>query len=87
MLDVPDISAEGGAMGIFRTDVAGHTCWYHDGFWGSIAISCPDVDVTAAVSIGQAHADDYDSNALLQQVFTVAGVALVEPGDDQVSNG
>jgi D-alanyl-D-alanine carboxypeptidase len=30
------------------------TCWGHSGYWGVGAIYCPDVDLTMAISIGQA---------------------------------
>lgn len=37
-------------MGIFRVDVAGNTCWSHSGFWGTLVVTCPQIDVTVAAS-------------------------------------
>jgi D-alanyl-D-alanine carboxypeptidase len=61
MLEIPPVSAsEGVAMGLYEIDIAGESCWYHRGFWGTFAVACPDADLAAAVSVGQAVLDDPD---------------------------
>jgi D-alanyl-D-alanine carboxypeptidase len=42
----------GYAMGLFVREHAGETCYEHSGFWGTLAVYCPDsgVTVTAAVT-------------------------------------
>ncbi|MDX1991389.1 MAG: alpha/beta fold hydrolase [bacterium] len=42
-------------MGIFRISGDGLTCWTHGGFWGVIALYCPDLDIAIARSINQAN--------------------------------
>jgi D-alanyl-D-alanine carboxypeptidase len=79
MLDIPATNDETAAgMGIFRIQLAGQECWYHDGFWGTFVATCPDADVTLALSFDQAQpGDDFDSRALLDQLFAI--VRLTEP--------
>lgn len=42
----------GYAMGLFVREFAGETCYEHSGFWGTLAVHCPEsgVTVTAAVT-------------------------------------
>ena len=35
-----------GALGIHRLMAAGHECWSHRGFLGTIVRSCPDIGLT-----------------------------------------
>ena len=59
-------------MGIFRHDVAGTTCWGNTGMWGTFVVTCPEIDVTIAVSIDQASpGPDYDENDILSQTFAL----------------
>jgi hypothetical protein len=59
-------------MGIFRHDVAGTTCWGNAGMWGTFVVTCPDIDVTVAVSIDQAMpGPDYNEDDLLSQTFAL----------------
>ncbi len=65
LFDAPDITAamttpseqsltagSGYSMGLFGREFAGETCYEHSGFWGTLAVYCPDsgVTVTAAVT-------------------------------------
>lgn len=52
------------AMGLFATTTDGSTpCWYHEGLWGLVVITCPSVDITIARSWNQATPDaGYDPN-------------------------
>jgi len=65
LFDAPEIAAamttpsaqslaagSGYAMGLFTRAFAGETCYEHSGFWGTLAVYCPDsgVTVTAAVT-------------------------------------
>ena len=53
MLDMPASNAGPQAgMGIFRLYVEGNECWSHAGFWGTFVLTCPDLDVTIAASLG-----------------------------------
>jgi D-alanyl-D-alanine carboxypeptidase len=59
-------------MGIFRHDVAGVTCWGNAGMWGTFVVTCPDLDVTIAVSIDQAMpGPDYSEDDILSQTFAL----------------
>lgn len=51
-IDLP--GGEDGAMGIFRLSGEELNCWFHPGFWGVLAMYCPDLDVAIARSINQA---------------------------------
>jgi D-alanyl-D-alanine carboxypeptidase len=73
MLTIPAASRlSEAAMGIFRTEVAGLTCWEHDGFWGTAAFHCPDADVTFAISINQAlPGEAFDGERLIGDVLAI----------------
>jgi D-alanyl-D-alanine carboxypeptidase len=45
-------AGSGYAMGLFTREFAGETCYEHSGFWGTLAVYCPqsDLTVTAAVT-------------------------------------
>ena len=42
------------AAGLFQVEVGGYTGWQHGGFWGSEVVHVPDLDLTIALSVGQA---------------------------------
>lgn len=42
------------AMGLFVRQIEGETCYTHSGFWGTLAIHCPDIDVTVAAAVTDA---------------------------------
>ena len=73
MLEIPASNAGPQAgMGIFRHDVAGATCWGHAGMWGTFVVTCPDIDVTIAVSIDQAMpGPDYSEDDILSRTFAL----------------
>jgi D-alanyl-D-alanine carboxypeptidase len=76
MLEIPASNGDArAAMGLFRHDVAGATCWGNAGMWGTFVVSCPDIDVTIAVSIDQAMpGPEYNEDEVLSQTFAlVAG--------------
>lgn len=75
MTTVPQAGAEAGAaMGLFRFDDPElGPCWSHSGFWGSVVISCPEHDVTMALSVFQASPDPpFEGDALLRRVVELA---------------
>ncbi len=74
MLEIPASNAEAGAaMGIFRVDLAGNTCWSHSGFWGTFVVTCPQIDVTMAVAWNQATPSaDFDAEHTLRQLVWLA---------------
>jgi D-alanyl-D-alanine carboxypeptidase len=73
MLDIPASNTGPQAgMGIFRHDIAGTTCWGHTGMWGTLVVTCPDIDVTIAASIDQAMpGPGYSEDNLLSQTFAL----------------
>jgi D-alanyl-D-alanine carboxypeptidase len=74
MLEIPASNTDAGAaMGIFRTEVAGNTCWSHSGFWGTFVLTCPQLDVTLAASWNQAMpGPDFDAERVLRRAFELA---------------
>lgn len=46
--------ATGAAMGLFRVDEDGVTCWFHHGFWEARVEYCPATDVGSVVVAGDA---------------------------------
>jgi D-alanyl-D-alanine carboxypeptidase len=73
MLQIPATNASPqAAMGLFRHHVARTTCWGNAGMWGTFVVTCPEIDVTIAVSVDQASPDpDYDENDILSQTFAL----------------
>ena len=77
MLDVPATNdADGAASGLFRSDDAElGRCWFHAGFWGTYVITCPEADVTIALSVFQASPDPpFDGAGLLADAVALAGI-------------
>ncbi|MBJ6764396.1 beta-lactamase family protein [Myxococcaceae bacterium JPH2] len=74
MLRVPATNeSEGGAMGIFRVPRAsGGPCWLHEGFWGAAVMTCPELNLTVAVtSLDASHQGD-GGTALLRAAVQAA---------------
>lgn len=46
-----DSPAATGALGIFKKEIEGTTCFYHEGFWGVLALHCPSLDL-GIVTVG-----------------------------------
>ncbi len=46
----------GYGMGFFVREYAGETCYEHSGFWGTLAVYCPDSNVTVATAVSHAEA-------------------------------
>jgi D-alanyl-D-alanine carboxypeptidase len=63
---------DGAGLGIFRTRVAGETCWGHPGYWGTIAFSCPRLDLDYAIETNQANEADLDTTALERTIIGLA---------------
>jgi D-alanyl-D-alanine carboxypeptidase len=79
MLNIPqtNLGAQEGmdaGMGIFRISGGGLTCFTHGGFWGVIALYCPDLDIAIARSINQAN----QQNVSLLSVVNPALIYLME---------
>jgi D-alanyl-D-alanine carboxypeptidase len=70
---------EGAAMGIFRVDVDGETCFGHRGYWGTQTIHCPELDLTFARATNQASDADFDSDPLER---VIADLARTTNADD-----
>jgi D-alanyl-D-alanine carboxypeptidase len=58
-------------MGIFSTQIAGHNCWAHSGFWGTSLLTCPDSRTTVALAVNQADRFDLPSQQLLATVLRI----------------
>jgi len=61
MLTIPPVSANQDppyGMGISRYQIDEHLCWGHSGFWGLIALACPDDGFAVAVSVNDAMPGD-----------------------------
>jgi D-alanyl-D-alanine carboxypeptidase len=71
MTTVPPVNTKAGAaMGLFRLeDLELGECWTHSGFWGTVVISCPERDVTVALSVFQASPDPpFEGDKLIRRV-------------------
>ncbi len=44
-------------MGIFRTSIEGSACWWHSGFWGSVALYCPEHKLAVSANTNAATTD------------------------------
>lgn len=66
------------AMGIYRVQASGDTCWGHAGFWGTSFIHCPSANVTLASDRYQAvdPATDYDPSEILMTALRINRLAL-----------
>jgi D-alanyl-D-alanine carboxypeptidase len=58
LMQTPGVApgSEGYGLGVEKMVVEGVTCWGHGGRWGTVALSCPSIDLTLARSTGQANA-------------------------------
>ncbi len=56
--------ADGAALGIFATTIAGERCWGHPGYWGTEAYYCPKSATAFALETNQANEDDLDTAAV-----------------------
>ena len=78
MLTVPPTNkdAAGGpyAMGIQRRSIAGNVCWGHNGFWGTSAYHCPEIDVTIVRHYNQAQPRGLTFNALYEKIGKTLGI-------------
>jgi len=60
--------------GVVAGKIDGVDCWYHTGFWGVLALTCPDVDLTIAHTINQADpGDQWDVELLMSEIIEATG--------------
>jgi D-alanyl-D-alanine carboxypeptidase len=55
---------DGAALGIFRFDVDGETCFGHPGYWGTETVHCPGLDLTYTRTTNQADDSDFVAGPL-----------------------
>ena len=79
MLQIPDTNLAleefgtplgDGASGLYRLDLAGKTCWNHRGFLGTIAITCPEADITVVVTTNTSNTEPLPIATALIAVMT-----------------
>lgn len=61
--------ADGGALGIFGTTIAGEKCWGHPGYWGTEAYYCPKSQLAFALTTNQANEADIDTTNVEQTIL------------------
>ena len=66
------------AAGLFRSEIAGVTCWSHEGFWGVRVAYCPELDAGFALSISQATRGGSYDPALVGGVIVEAITSTTE---------
>jgi hypothetical protein len=60
---------------VYRSSIAGTTCWIHEGFWGVQALTCPELDITITRSWNQAATEPaFDSSVLATKVVAALGI-------------
>lgn len=77
------------AAGLYRGEIGGVPCWFHDGFWGTVAITCPAIDLTITRSYQQAAPDDgWSADDLLLSIVEELGLGARSPaaGADAASS-
>jgi D-alanyl-D-alanine carboxypeptidase len=67
------------ALLLYTEQLGRHTCWVHGGYWGTVAMYCPDIDVALSVSIDQT-LDDDAHGASANQHKLIEGLAAVLDG-------
>lgn len=78
MLDVPEYSsADPAGMGIYLNVLSSEECWSHQGFWGTVAATCPGPDITVTVAIGQAQSE-LDLNDVAADAIEAVNSARIE---------
>jgi D-alanyl-D-alanine carboxypeptidase len=65
---VPTANGDGAGMGIFPRRIEGITCWWHNGFWGSAVLYCPQRRLAVAVTVNAFTADRTTPSALADAV-------------------
>jgi D-alanyl-D-alanine carboxypeptidase len=63
--------ADGGALGIFATTIAGEQCWGHPGYWGTEAYYCPTSRLAFALTTNQANEADIDTTKVEQTILSL----------------
>ena len=65
------------ALFLFRARIGGREWWGHDGWWGTTAFTCPEIDVTIVAGHQQAYMPrGFDRMAVIGEVAD-----LLDPGD------
>jgi D-alanyl-D-alanine carboxypeptidase len=76
MLTIPAANLEAQspyALGIHRQAVGARTCWGHGGYWGTLALACPESRMSVAYTVNQNQGTDDLRRALLEKVFELTG--------------
>ena len=61
-------------MFLYRVELSGEVFWGHGGFWGTLALTCPRLDLTVVTQHGQAHMPArFDRCAIVADVVRVLG--------------
>jgi D-alanyl-D-alanine carboxypeptidase len=67
--------ADGAALGIFATTIAGERCWGHPGYWGTEAYYCPKSATAFALETNQANEEDLDTTAIERTIVDLGTAA------------
>jgi D-alanyl-D-alanine carboxypeptidase len=59
-------------MGFFIREYAGETCYEHSGFWGTLAVYCPETDITVAAAVTDAEAGFAALGPLVEAIVIAA---------------
>ncbi|MER6796325.1 serine hydrolase, partial [Amycolatopsis mediterranei] len=77
---VPAADGDGAGMGIFPRRIEGMTCWWHNGFWGSAVLYCPQRRLAVAVTVNAFTADRTTPTALADAVALATAASKSAPG-------
>jgi len=77
---VPTGNDDGAGMGIFPRRIEGTTCWWHNGFWGSAVLYCPQRRLAVAVTVNAFTADRTTPSALADAVALATAASKLAPG-------
>jgi D-alanyl-D-alanine carboxypeptidase len=74
---VPTGNDDAVGMGIFLRRIEGITCWWHNGFWGSVVLYCPQRRLAVAVTVNAFTADRVTPSALADAVALVTAASTL----------
>ena len=63
-------------MGVWVLETNGHTTYHHTGFWGTMAVHVPELDLTLAVTANQNQAKPVFDRILTELAEATGGRAL-----------
>ena len=82
--DAPEVPMrDARALLLYTAKFGHHVCWAHEGWWGTTAMYCPDIDVGVATNVDQtldddAHGASENRRKLLDGLATVLDSASVQ---------